>query len=152
MNFLDRDNVLFRNIGRITLVSFGLTFFLFWIVAPVSGGLISLLGSFALLVSILFLILYLRSKESILILSTLIGCIVGFIVMLLLLYIVEMYKGKGYGDGIGLFGMLIIMPSAALLGLIWGIERKFHEKNALSLILTITWVVILAILLIMDLG
>ena len=50
-------------------------------------------------------------------------------------------KGSGWGDSIGMFGFIIIIPSAILLGFIYGIERKFSERNTLSFILTILWII-----------
>jgi len=131
-------NLIVDNIGKITLISFIASLCLSFL------GL-NILPTIGWILSVSFLALHLFKRESIILFSALIGGIAGVIFVLVISFvgIFILKKEYGWSGGIGIFGMSIIIPSATLLGFIYGLERKFLERNTLSFILTILWIVVM---------
>ena len=131
-------DLIIGNIGKITLISF--------MVSLCSSFLgLEKLPAIGWIISVFFLLLYLFKRESIILLSILIGGIGGVIFVLAVYFIGEfiLNKGHGWGSGIGMFGMIIIIPSSMLLGFLYGLERKFLERITISFILTILWIIVM---------
>lgn len=135
-------NLIVNNIGKITLILFAFTLCAFVLASDILGciGLVLFLFSF---------ILFLFKRGSRIILSGLIGGSIGVIIILavdLVVVFILKQESAGWGDSLGMFGFYILIPSAMLLGFMYGMERRFLGRNVLSFILTIPWIISMLLL------